>query len=1078
MSEITEDIDGVEAARRKARWQGIVAPFLVTAGVTALALGGLWIMRAPIAENLIGRELDARKVRMSYRIASIGLRTQRIEDIVLGDPVRPDLTARWVEVDVAIVGISPTVAAVRAGGVRLRGSLAGGRVSLGELDKFLGKGASTGTVLPDVNVALDDVRASLSTDYGPLGAVLFGRGNLHSGFDGHAALAMPQVRAGDCGGRRMIASLHVRMRDGSPRISGPVTADALGCPRSGLSLAGPRADIFANLNERLDGGEGEVRLSSAAGRAGGMTLGRVDAMLKGALDPKGYGGQGHVGGATLSGPGLIAGPSSLAFRFSGAGQRTAANGTVSMRDIAARGRDPLAGLAASVAGTPVAPLVAKLTAAVREAGKGNTLSMALALRKDGARGGAGLSDLRFAANSGARLTMNSGGRAGLSWPDGRWTLAGTVAMGGGGLPQGSLALTAERGGGVAGTLDLKPYAAGDARLALTPVRFAAAPGGTSRFATHLVMDGPLADGGVKGLSLPLTGTLSRTGALALNPGCVPLRWDALRVSTLALDGAALDLCPVEGGAMLSLGGGTMTGGARARSVALDGRIGSSPLKLAATELAFGLSHTGFRASGVEARIGAKDAPVLLGAQRLDGLLAQSGVAGTFGGGHGRIGAVPLDMGDMGGRWRFAGGRLDVDGSMRITDTQTASPRFNPVVAPDAHLTLADGQIKATGHIRNAVRGAAFARVDIAHNLSSGTGEARFGVENLRFGNSIQPDDLTSMALGVVANVEGPVTGGGTIRWTPQKVTSSGRFATENMKLAAAFGPVDGLSTVLNFTDLLTLETAPGQVATVKSVNPGVEVRDGRVSFQLQPNARAHVEGGEWPFAGGRLTLLPSTLDFDAKGARHLIFRVTGLDAGAFIQTMDLKNISATGTYDGLLPMIFDATGGRIAGGILVARQEGMPPLLVENAQKLTVPCDPARQAGTLSYVGDVSNAEMGTYGKLAFDVLKKLRYKCLTILLDGAVDGEFVTRLAINGVNQGAEEAKKSVIGRSFLGLPFIFNVRIEAPFRGLLNTYQSFVDPSALVRGSLGPQYRTVLENKLAVQPPDSEKRVKKEGE
>jgi hypothetical protein len=56
--------------------------------------------------------------------------------------------------------------------------------------------------------------------------------------------------------------------------------------------------------------------------------------------------------------------------------------------------------------------------------------------------------------------------------------------------------------------------------------------------------------------------------------------------------------------------------------------------------------------------------------------------------------------------------------------------------------------------------------------------------------------------------------------------------------------------------------------------------------------------------------------------------------------------------------------------------------------------------------------------------------------------------------------------------------VRIEAPFRGLLNTYQSFVDPSALVRGSLGPQYRTVLENKLAVQPPESENRVKKEGE
>ncbi len=141
-------------------------------------------------------------------------------------------------------------------------------------------------------------------------------------------------------------------------------------------------------------------------------------------------------------------------------------------------------------------------------------------------------------------------------------------------------------------------------------------------------------------------------------------------------------------------------------------------------------------------------------------------------------------------------------------------------------------------------------------------------------------------------------------------------------------------------------------------------------------------------------------------------------------------------------------------------------------------CDPARQAGTLSYVGEVSNAQMGAYGKMAFDALKNLRYKCLTILLDGALDGEFLTRLAINGVNQGTDEARKSVITRSFLGLPFIFNVRIEAPFRGLLNSYQSFVDPSALIRGSLGPQYKTVLENKLAVQPADSEKGASKEGE
>jgi hypothetical protein len=391
--------------------------------------------------------------------------------------------------------------------------------------------------------------------------------------------------------------------------------------------------------------------------------------------------------------------------------------------------------------------------------------------------------------------------------------------------------------------------------------------------------------------------------------------------------------------------------------------------------------------------------------------------------------------------------------------------------------LAGGRITAAGHLRHPTRGDPFVRVDIAHDLSSGEGNARFALEGLRFGGRLQPDDLTPAALGVVANVDGAVTGNGAIHWTARKVTSTGRFATSGMNLAAAFGPVEGLSTTLDFVDLLGIETALGQVASIKSINPGVAVTDGRVSFQLLPGNRARVEGGEWPFSGGRLTLLPSTLDFDVKGARHLIFRVTGLEAGAFINTFELNNLSATGTYDGLLPMIFDANGGRLVGGILVARQEGSPPLIVESSDNLTVPCDPGRQAGTLSYVGEVSNAEMGAYGKLAFDALKKLRYKCLTILLDGAIDGEFVTRIAINGVNQGGETSRQSAIMRPFLGLPFIFNVRIEAPFRGLLNTYQSFVDPTALIRGSLGPQFQSVLQNKLAVQASDSENNASKEG-
>ncbi|PMU86149.1 hypothetical protein, partial [Pseudomonas sp. GP01-A4] len=84
---------------------------------------------------------------------------------------------------------------------------------------------------------------------------------------------------------------------------------------------------------------------------------------------------------------------------------------------------------------------------------------------------------------------------------------------------------------------------------------------------------------------------------------------------------------------------------------------------------------------------------------------------------------------------------------------------------------------------------------------------------------------------VIANVVGAVSGEGHIRWTPQAVTSDGVFRTPGIDLAAAFGPASGIAGEVRFTDLLNLESAPGQITTIKSLNPGIAVNDGTVRYQ-------------------------------------------------------------------------------------------------------------------------------------------------------------------------------------------------------------------------------------------------------
>jgi hypothetical protein len=265
-----------------------------------------------------------------------------------------------------------------------------------------------------------------------------------------------------------------------------------------------------------------------------------------------------------------------------------------------------------------------------------------------------------------------------------------------------------------------------------------------------------------------------------------------------------------------------------------------------------------------------------------------------------------------------------------------------------------------------------------------------------------------------------------------------------MNLAAPFGPVEGLTTTVHFTDLLGLVSAPGQAAHVDAIHAGIDVFNGDVRYQLRSDYHVAVESAHWPFAGGDLTLRPTTLDFSRPSAKDLVFAVDGLDAARFIEQLDFSNIAATGTFDGVVPMRFGEDGaGQITGGRLTARPAG----------------------GTLSYVGELSDRDLGAYGVLAFDALKSLRYDRLDLTLDGALDGEFVTRIDLNGiaVNPAGTRAPSGgipglVVGRvlrELARIPFRFHMRVEGRFRALMATAGSFSDPTALIQSALPAQLR-----------------------
>jgi hypothetical protein len=1031
---------------------------LALLGLILLALLIAWTQRRPIAADFIERELARRNVRATYEVTRIGFRTQRLENLVIGDPDDPDLTARWVEVRLSWNGLSrPKVKLITARGVRLNARLArNGKISFGQVDRLLPPPTGLPFRFPDQNVDIAATSVRFDTPAGRVGIALEGKGNLADGFRGRMAAAAHRLRPGNCRLGSVQGLWNVGVNDLKPSFRGEASASYLLCGDQ-LKVIDPGLNLAAQLAPGLDRWKGTTFV-----KAGKISTDTTEFnFLTGRLGVDGDSGM-NRGALDLTVDYAKIGDSHAErSSFKGRYTLSLADGGFTLIGSADASRvwaaSPLVGAFAalrSARGTPLEPVSEALAAALLRATGPLDADATLRLVNRRGVGGVRFERLSTASRSGARVELGGGQGLTYYWPSGLTRLDGILAVSGGGLPAMRLSLSQPRPGApIRGSGRIQPMRVGNSRLALGEISFTAGGGGETRVTTVATIDGPLDNGWVRGLVLPISGRLDGRGGFAFGTGCTAARFESLQVGTVRLGRTALPLCPTGRALVWKSPGGRVMGGAELRSPRFAGMVGASPFSVAGSRLRFGLSGPTFAASDLEVRLAANRFDL----DSLTGDFGKSGVTGRFAGLSGKLGNVPLLMSQGAGTWSMRGSDLAMAGEMRVSD-EVDPPRFYPFVTRDFQLTLADNQIKAGGWLDDPETGTRIVRADIGHNLSTGRGRADLDVPGIRFDKDYQPEQLTRLTTGVVALVNGILKGKGEIGWDQSGSRSSGTFSTEDMDFAAAFGPVEGLSTSLHFTDLLGLVSAPGQEAKVDLVRAGIDVLDGRIRYQLLPGLQVRVESGRWPFAGGELILEETILDFSKPSAKRLTFRVEGLDAALFIQKMEFANITATGTFDGTIPMVFDERGGRIVGGRLVARPEG----------------------GTLSYIGELTDKELGVYGKLAFDALKSMRYSKLTIDLDGSLEGEFVAGIELDGVardpvlTSAPAGGIQGMVASRALGqlakIPFEFNITVKGPFRALIGTMRSLQDPTLLIQTTLPDLIRGKPEEPPPVQPQESE--------
>jgi hypothetical protein len=1011
----------VDERNRWWRFASFVALGLIAALVVIIAV--VWIERRPIATHYLKGEFQRRGVQASYHLDRVGLRTQEVHDLVIGDPRRPDLTARN-----AIIQMrqkwdgSFEVFRVYARGVRLRGRLVHGRVSWGQIDRLLPPPSRKPFQLPNLVLDVADSGISLATPFGPVGLALQGHGNVSGGFKGHTALVSPRLVPGKCAALnlRVNAALSVVARH--PKVDGPVTLARFTCPVSRFDIAAPRFDAKASFNESFTSvdGSGRMAIATLVAGANGLANFTGDISYKGSLD--------DVDGDVK----LAAQNSRLATihadrtRLNGHYRLSMTKGTFGLDgDYAADSAKLAASMFAGVtqpleaaAKTPLGPVAGAISNAIRRTAANFNAAGKIRVVNFPGGGAARIDSADIIGPGGARAHVSGGSGVTYYWPTGGLRIDGDIEMGGGGLPRGRVSLRQARAGDpMRGVAEFAPYTAAGSRLALAPIRFGPGLGGSTALSTLAQLDGPFPGGRVQALRVPIAGRIGKGGSFAFGTSCAVVSFNYLRTGVLQLGQTRLPICPVGPAIISKQPGGSVFASARFSGPVLNGRLGTSPLHLAAD--GGRLVGQRFALERVGMRLGKPASPIIFDASSLTGSFVGSGISGGFSGAHSTIGNVPLLMSEASGTWLVHHGDLSANAKLLLSDLDP-NPRFYPLKSDDLHFTLAGDWVRAAGTLVHPASGTRVTGVNIEHRLSSGAGHATLDVPGLTFGPNLQPDDLTRLTQGVIALVNGTISGQGRIDWIGEKVTSSGDFTTAHTDLAAPFGPVTGMSGTIHFNDLLNLTTPPGQTLAIESINPGILVENGVIHYQLLPGQLVKIERGEWPFMGGRLILEETVLNFGRPTAKRLTFDVVGLDAKTFVDSLGFKEIAATGTFDGVLPMIFNEEGGRIVGGRLDARPPG----------------------GSLSYVGVINRADMGMMAKVAFDALKDLRFRSMIVRLDGDLAGEFTSRLTIEQLGLSGESGPAKILRNAFAKVPFRFNITIRGPFRSLIQTAKSYRDP------------------------------------
>ena len=548
--------------------------------------------------------------------------------------------------------------------------------------------------------------------------------------------------------------------------------------------------------------------------------------------------------------------------------------------------------------------------------------------------------------------------------------------------------------------------------------------GKRPFALRLDGSGKSPEGELEGravMGLPKRGALSAEGRLRLAAGS-DLSHGRVDIDPTAIEMRGVGLVGLPLGA-IDLSGLVSGFWSGPFPTSRTDPVGAAPLEhalsLTDAELRFALDRKDQDPLAVEARLGP---------------LRFRGAASVGGAYDGRIelGGSRVTLPDLAlaieGLSASAAWPLGSDGPLLAYSTEALRhladpPLFNPI-GLDGVVERKNGRFALTGRV-SGPPGLRDVTISGHYDPEAGRSQLRAGLPAFAFAKGGPQPAAWSRHLEALRNVTGTIEGVAEIVSGPRGLESRATVGLADLSFEVEGATVEKLQFDLQFSDLLPPRSPPAQLLTIRRIEAAVPVEDVTAHFRVQPAEppRILVEQAEFTALGGRYRVRDTLID-PARDRQELTVEVVGLDLSALLDRLAVEGLSASGTLDGLVPLVMGPQGLEIPDARLAA----------------TAP-------GVLRYSSATAAQALASGGEsvaLMLRALENFQYETLTLAADMNAAHETEVRISLLGKNPDVLD-----------GHPFRFNINMSGNLEPIFNAIaQGYEISGDILRRSwrLGP--------------------------